>query len=125
VLHECLTGEKPFPVEGLPALMSAHLSSPPPRPSARRNGVPAGLDEVVATGMAKDPAERYSTAGALAVAARRALTGPMPLPGQPVRAPRLPAPPSTGRPAAPSGGVVTHDLPVQPGETGGRVLPES
>jgi serine/threonine-protein kinase len=82
LLHETLTGEQPFPVEGLAARMSAHLNQAPPRPSA--SGAPAALDDVVAQGMAKDPRERFPTAGALAAAARRALTGPLPVPGRPV-----------------------------------------
>ncbi len=90
VLHECVTGEKPFPVEGLPAQMRAHLRTPPPRPSAYRIAAPVELDDVVARGMAKDPAQRHPSAGALAAAARKALEGPVTLPGAALRRPDPP-----------------------------------
>ncbi|WP_411550729.1 protein kinase domain-containing protein [Nocardia asteroides] len=73
VLHECLTGASPFPAASMSVLVRAHLSEIPPRPSEVTPGLPVTLDEVIARGMAKDPAERFASAGALAVAARQAL----------------------------------------------------
>jgi hypothetical protein len=73
LFHELLTGRSPYDVHGMEGQMLAHLHQPPPRPSALRPGLPADLDTVVAVGMAKDPAARYPTAGALAAAAHAAL----------------------------------------------------
>ncbi|MDN5857581.1 MAG: protein kinase [Pseudonocardia sp.] len=73
VLYEALTAQRPFPVEGLPAIINAHLNTPPPAPSVLRPDLPAGLDAVVARAMAKDPDARFRSAGALAEAARGAL----------------------------------------------------
>jgi serine/threonine protein kinase len=74
VLHEALTGAKPSPVHSAEQVIGAHLSSPPPRPSALNARVPASFDDVIARGMAKHPDDRYGSAGALGRAAKRALS---------------------------------------------------
>jgi hypothetical protein len=77
VLFECLTGEKPFARDTHLAVVYAHLEDPPPSVCERRRDLPADLDVVVARALAKDPAERFPSAGALAGAADAALrSGP-------------------------------------------------
>jgi serine/threonine protein kinase len=103
VLHECLTGSQPFPGDSIEQQIGGHLGLPPPRPSLLRDDLPAELDTVIATGMAKNPDDRYSTVSAMADAARAAITTPiirptaMP-PTEPARHNQLPtmpaAPPS-------------------------------
>jgi serine/threonine-protein kinase len=83
VLHECLTGDRPFPGDTVERQVAAHLTTPPPRPSTISPGVSAAFDPVIATGMAKDPDQRYSTTMELAHAARNAITTPMPQPPVP------------------------------------------
>jgi serine/threonine protein kinase len=76
LLFEALTTHWPFRAEGLPAIIHAHLHQPPPQPSQDRPDLPADLDTVVARAMAKNPDDRYPSAGALAAAARAAMLSP-------------------------------------------------
>ena len=75
VLFHAVTGQVPFPRDSELAKMYAHLNDPAPSVAALAPGAPAGLDVVVATAMAKDPAARYDSAGDLARAAWSALQG--------------------------------------------------
>ncbi len=79
VLHQCLTGAKPFTASTAASLIGAHLHQPPPRPSTLRPGLPAAFDAVIARGMAKNPAERFGGVTELADAARAALGGTSPV----------------------------------------------
>ncbi|MBV9319500.1 MAG: serine/threonine protein kinase, partial [Mycobacterium sp.] len=77
VLVECLTGSPPFRTESVERAVAAHLTEAAPRPSQLRPGiVPVAFDQVIATGMAKNPEQRYRTAGDLAASANEALTAP-------------------------------------------------
>ncbi|WP_264992697.1 protein kinase domain-containing protein, partial [Mycobacterium montefiorense] len=75
VLYECLTGGAPFPGDSIEQQVAGHLSAPPPRPSD--SGAPPAFDAVIATGMAKDPEQRYATPVEMARAARDAITVPL------------------------------------------------
>jgi serine/threonine kinase PknH len=76
VLHECLTGAPPYRADTTGTLITAHLTEPIPQPSQQRTGIPPAFDAVIARGMAKNPSDRYTTAGELAQAANDALSAP-------------------------------------------------
>lgn len=71
VLHAALTGRPPMRRTTIAATIQAHLNDPPPQASLSA-GVPPAFDAVVARAMAKDPADRYASAGALGRAALEA-----------------------------------------------------
>lgn len=76
VLYETLTGNLPYGGGDPARQMRAHLMSEPPRASATGRGVPPALDAVIARGMAKEPGERYASAGEFAAAAGAVLGRP-------------------------------------------------
>jgi DNA-binding beta-propeller fold protein YncE len=71
--YEMLCGEPPFRRDQGVSVMYAHLSEPPPPISPRRKDLPPGIDQVMAAGMAKSPADRYPTSREFAAALRQAL----------------------------------------------------
>lgn len=88
-LFRLLTGKTPYSTANGPAaVMMAHLQAPPPRVSDAVAGLPPALDGVIATAMAKDPAQRFSSARELAGAAASLVHAPISAtrPWQPVPA---------------------------------------
>ena len=108
VLYECVTGQQPFPGNTLEKIASGHIFMPPPRPSEISRTVPTALDEVIATGLAKTPSDRYPTAVDMASAAREVITRSS--------QPNVPRPMPTPAPKAPSvsqGGPPSPPMPPQ------------
>ncbi|HEY7176065.1 MAG TPA: serine/threonine-protein kinase [Micromonosporaceae bacterium] len=67
--YHCLAGVPPFTGENALAVALAHVHG---APAALPSDVPPAVRDVVTTGMAKNPAERFPSAAAMAAAARRA-----------------------------------------------------
>ena len=75
MLYHTLTGSLPFPRDLDAAMMYAHLHDAPPQVTAVRPDLPVEFDQIVKRAMAKDPSERFPSAGDLGRAARAALEG--------------------------------------------------
>jgi hypothetical protein len=73
LLFECLTGEAPFARDSRLALAWAHLEEEAPAATARNSDLPSAVDPVLARALAKAPADRYQSCGALMADAQRAL----------------------------------------------------
>ena len=63
VLYRLLAGQLPFSSDSTTALINAHVDLPIPDIRLIKNNVPAVWQEVVGKAMAKDPNDRYPTAG--------------------------------------------------------------
>jgi serine/threonine protein kinase len=98
---ELLCGMPPFGHDQGLTVMYAHLYAPPPRAAKRRADLPAAADRVLATALAKDPAERYPSCGEFADELRSAL-GLRPQQGkQPAAGPGPRDPDPLGKPTSP------------------------
>jgi serine/threonine-protein kinase len=127
---ELLAGEPPFRRDQPLAVMYAQVSAPPPLLTARRAGMPAAVDHVLARALAKSPADRYASCGELATELRGALglpaydeTGEGAAP--PRRAPTAlagtdPVEPSGRPPYQPPGGPSAPSAYQAPGDPSGR-----
>jgi serine/threonine protein kinase len=73
VAFETLTGTVPFKRDLPVAVLYAHASLPPPRPTSIRDDLPPGVDDVILRALAKDPDHRYPTCADFGDALRETL----------------------------------------------------
>ena len=72
MLYEMLTGALPFGGETPLAVLTAHLTEPPPSPAAKVPGLSPAVTAIVLRALSKDPNNRYSSAGAMRASLERA-----------------------------------------------------
>ena len=75
LLYQLLIGELPYDDPDEIEVIQMHMHSPIPSPSDRDHSLPAALDEVVRTAMAKRPEDRYRSVAELRRAFLAALSG--------------------------------------------------
>jgi eukaryotic-like serine/threonine-protein kinase len=66
VMYEMVTGHRPFDAESLQGICARVLSSTPLPPSHANPSVPAAFNELIASCLAKDPAQRCASADTVA-----------------------------------------------------------
>ncbi|MBZ4612456.1 serine/threonine-protein kinase [Mycobacterium avium] len=96
--YHLLTGTTPFPHGNPVAIIKAHLTASPPRPSATRPEL-AATDPVFARALAKDPALRFDRCSDFAAALGSALQLPA-APSPPPADPTMAAPAASPHPTA-------------------------
>ncbi len=75
VLYELVVGRVPFPGDTPFSIVHDHIYSPLPPPSALNASVSPAVEAVLTRALAKDPADRFDSAGALIEAYREAAAG--------------------------------------------------
>jgi serine/threonine-protein kinase len=77
VLYQMLTGRVPYEAETPMAVVIKHITAPLPLPREVNPAIPETVERVVLKAMAKEPKDRYQTAGELAEALKKATAGVM------------------------------------------------
>jgi serine/threonine protein kinase len=73
ILYEMVTGGVPFVADTPLAVLFKHISDPLPLPSKVKPDVPEGIEKVILKALAKDPKDRFATAGEFVTAWKQAL----------------------------------------------------
>ena len=73
VFYEMVTGRLPFKAEIPMSLVMKHINDPVPSPKEYVSEIPDELEAIILKALAKQPEERYATAGKMARALRRTL----------------------------------------------------
>lgn len=75
ILFQILTGKPPFQGETPTMTAAAHVMEPIPRLTHTRPDLPQQWDDIIQKALAKDPEDRYPTAGALAQDVKELISG--------------------------------------------------
>ncbi|QKG18714.1 hypothetical protein ACTIVE_0348 [Actinomadura verrucosospora] len=73
-LYHLLTGQTVFPADDLRALVAMHMAKTPVPPSAHRPAIPRHVDSAITVLLAKDPAQRFTSASEAASGLKTAPT---------------------------------------------------
>ncbi len=107
VLYRMLTAEPVFHGAGSNEITEQSLRATPPRPSARRAGIPAELDGLIAATLAKDPNRRPGQPGTVANAYAQIVS-----PNDPSRTPFVPTSGPAYRPPSRPARAATRETSV-------------
>lgn len=103
LLYEMAVGHPPFEADTPVAVMLKHVHDPLPLPRLRNPDLPEPLESVILKALAKDPEDRYQSAGAMVEALRKAVDV-----AQKMTAPAAPAQPAQiEQPGEPDATTVT------------------
>jgi hypothetical protein len=75
ILYEMVTGRVPFEAETPMAIVVKHITEPLPLPHTLSSDLPESVERVIMKALAKDPDDRYESAGKMAAALRKAVAG--------------------------------------------------
>jgi hypothetical protein len=75
VLYEALCNEAPYSAKTEGSIIHSHLVEPPPKLTTKRPDLPLGINDVIATAMAKAKEDRYPTCAHLVRALRAVALG--------------------------------------------------
>lgn len=76
ILYEMAAGQLPFDDESPLSVALKHISDPPPPPTSLNPNLPSDVEDVILQALAKDPSDRFATAGDMASALEMSWSNP-------------------------------------------------